>query len=176
MQSTCHCHSMWLLPCYADSGCLIGCLFCCKVQELSMFHVLKVGGTRNTTVPTPQKKKHIKKRKTFCRLVCVCVGRYQPPCGTSFQLALTHRNFYFVTFSASYETLPYLLSLSLPFCRLAMRLIIRRIRVFTQFSIDSMELACAWLTRSRSLKAFKFWWAAMKQCCHEAKFKFPLIM
>lgn len=150
MQSTCHCHSMWLLPCYADSRWLIGCLFCCKVQELSMFHVLKVGGTRNTTVPPPKKKKHTKKRKTFCHLatwlyscVCVCVGRYQPPCGTSFQLALTHRNFYFVTFSASYETLPYSLSLSLSFWRLAMRLIIRRIRVFTQFSIDSMELACA---------------------------------
>lgn len=73
MQSTCHCHSMWLLPCYADSGCLIGCLFCCKVQELSMFHVLKVGGTRNTTVPTPPKKKNISKRGKLFAALCVCV-------------------------------------------------------------------------------------------------------
>lgn len=112
---------MWLLPCYADSRWLIGCLFRCKVQELSMFHVLKVGGTRNKTVPPPQKKKTPKREKLFATLphgcipvcVCVCVGRYQPPCGTSFQLGLTHRNFYFVTFSASYETLPYSLSLFL---------------------------------------------------------------
>lgn len=157
----------------------VGLLPCCKVQELSMFHVLKVGGTRNAT---NTRKSPTKKKETFCRPAthththqesCVWVGtsHWVAP---SFQLALTHRNFYFVTFSASYVALP--LSLSLP--RLAMRLIIRRIRVFTQFSIDSMaRLACAWLTRPRSLKAFKIWCAAaMTQWCHNVQFKIALIM
>lgn len=183
MQSTCHCHSMWLLPCYANSRYLlagtalsVGLLLSCKVQELSMFHVLKVGGTRNAT---NTRKSPTKKKETFCRHAththiqesCVWVGtsHWVAP---SFQLALTHRNFYFVTFSASYVALPLFLS------RLAMRLIIRRIRVFTQFSIDSMAgLACAWLTRPRSLKAFKIWCAAaMTQWCHNVQFKIALIM
>lgn len=71
MQSTCHCHSMWLLPCYANSRYLlagtalsVGLLLSCKVQELSMFHVLKVGGTRNAT---NTRKSPTKKKETFCR-------------------------------------------------------------------------------------------------------------
>lgn len=113
---------MWLLPCYGNSRCLlwdtalsVGLLLCSKVQELSMFHVLKVGGTRNAT--NTRKKTYQKERNflppchTYTHTEVVCVGRYQPLSGTSFQLALTHRNFYFVTFSASYVALP----LSLPF-------------------------------------------------------------
>lgn len=79
------------LPSLGYLALSVGLLLCCKVQELSMFHVLKVGGTRNAT---NTRKSPTKKKETFCRHAThththtevVCVGRYQPLSGTFFSI------------------------------------------------------------------------------------------